>query len=580
MNKMRDRERRAHNLIWTVADNYALKNSPPLFSPDTDPVKEFYHAALTGFIYRLYDGAVLSEMIAYYGSISSDIACFLRLFLRVLCEGPLEKERPGLAYARNKLQAKELIFFEQTRDSTLCPLLSAEHAARANGHTLAIAKSVKKILNDWAKISLPENTKTLFDLMVTMVNRYFAQSLSPVREKAQQNTARLSHRIHEKRDKKAKIDHSPQAPERELDFYQVHSAEFTTDFLDKEKLTPEESDIFVQNQNTKSSDIFTLAEEFYGRSILPLQTRRTMEQTLCQGIHRGEQLLFTRGEFGNELNARFRDDLIQQQYVINKKHYEKNRWVYERFIQKLYYDLRYELIQDRDEQAIRFRYGRIDPGKVWQHTTFGNGRVFRYAFPNEPKEPVVDLLIDASASQIERQSEVCAQAYVIAEALCRAAIPVRVLSYNNFYQIQIIKLYRDYYDPAPLNDGIFRYHASGSNRDGLAIKTVVHTLNRQDDRDHIVIILTDGRPNDIVHIGRIGTPQTEAVNYEGREAIHNTAREVFQARRLGISLLGVFTGDKKDLSAMKHIYGQDFCVIAHLERFSEIVSFYLRRILQ
>ena len=48
-------------------------------------------------------------------------------------------------------------------------------------------------------------------------------------------------------------------------------------------------------------------------------------------------------------------------------------------------------------------------------------------------------------------------------------------------------------------------------------------------------------------------------------------------RNLGVSVLGVFVGEEKDLEAEKKIFGKDFAYIHDISNFSKIVGNYLTK---
>ena len=66
---------------------------------------------------------------------------------------------------------------------------------------------------------------------------------------------------------------------------------------------------------------------------------------------------------------------------------------------------------------------------------------------------------------------------------------------------------------------------------------------------------------------------------KGVVGIKDTATEVRRARKRGIMVLGVFTGKETDLDAEKKIYGKDFIYIKDIQRFSDIVSMYLKKVI-
>lgn len=68
--------------------------------------------------------------------------------------------------------------------------------------------------------------------------------------------------------------------------------------------------------------------------------------------------------------------------------------------------------------------------------------------------------------------------------------------------------------------------------------------------------------------------------YQGKEAVVDTATEVRHLRNLGVSVLGVFAGEEKDLATEKKIFGKDFAYIRDISKFSKIVGRYLTKQLE
>ena len=98
-----------------------------------------------------------------------------------------------------------------------------------------------------------------------------------------------------------------------------------------------------------------------------------------------------------------------------------------------------------------------------------------------------------------------------------------------------------------------------------------------DEENRILIVLSDGRPNDVI-VNRPGSRNPKP--YCGEYGVQDTAWEVRSLRGNGIFVLGVFTGDEKDLAAEKIIFGKDFAYIRDIRNFSRVVSGYLQRLLE
>ena len=88
----------------------------------------------------------------------------------------------------------------------------------------------------------------------------------------------------------------------------------------------------------------------------------------------------------------------------------------------------------------------------------------------------------------------------------------------------------------------------------------------------MLIVLSDGRPYDVV-INRPNARNPQP--YQGEYAIRDTAFEIRRLRNLGVSVLGVFAGEEKDLATEKKIFGKDFAYIRDIGNFSNMVGRYL-----
>ncbi len=134
--------------------------------------------------------------------------------------------------------------------------------------------------------------------------------------------------------------------------------------------------------------------------------------------------------------------------------------------------------------------------------------------PNTLGDLIVDILLDASASQNRRQEQLATQGYILAEALTRCAIPVRVLSYCSVSGCTVLREYRDYRENQG-NNRIFEFAAAGWNRDGLALRAVDWLLRRSGEQQRLLLILTDANPNDDTRLPGTGN-QVFSRDYSGR----------------------------------------------------------------
>ena len=141
----------------------------------------------------------------------------------------------------------------------------------------------------------------------------------------------------------------------------------------------------------------------------------------------------------------------------------------------------------------------------------------------------------------------------------------------------VMQRFRDYDSPRSENKKVLEFTTSSNNRDGLAIRAAGDSLYGRQEENKILIVLSDGRPNDVI-VNRPGS--RNPATYSGEYAVRDTAFEVRSLRSNGIHVLGVFTGVEKDLAAEKRIFGKDFAYIRDIRNFSRVVSGYLQRLLE
>lgn len=322
---------------------------------------------------------------------------------------------------------------------------------------------------------------------------------------------------------------------------------------------------------------YTYVELNYGKSYLIEAEEKKINYQMCRGIHSDCSLYFTEGILKNPVKSNY-------QYEYAKRLRNKNIWLYhdkhrivKHNITVLTETLRKSLVLRSETQTVLSDRGMIVPSRLWRIGRTNDAKLFQQELKGEISDFVVDVLIDASGSQMKRQGDVALQAYIISEALSNVDIPYRVMSFCTFWDYTIMHRFRRYDDPRSENDNIFNYVTSSNNRDGLAIRTAGYDLLQREEEKKIMIILSDGRPYDVI-INRPNAKNPEP--YQGKAAIADTATEVRRLRNLDVSVLGVFAGEEKDLATEKKIFGKDFAYIRDIANFSKIVGRYLTKQLE
>lgn len=322
---------------------------------------------------------------------------------------------------------------------------------------------------------------------------------------------------------------------------------------------------------------YTYVELNYGRTYLSEAEEKKINYLMCRGVHSDCSLYFTEGVLKNPVKRNY-------QYEYAKRLRNKNIWLYhdkhrivKRNISVLTDTLRKSLVLRSETQTVLSDRGQIVPSRLWRVGRSQDAKLFERELKADASDFVVDVLIDASGSQMSRQGEVALQAYIISEALSNVEIPHRVMSFCTFWDYTILHRFREYNDPRSANENIFNYVTSSNNRDGLAIKTAGYELLAREEEKKILIVLSDGKPYDVL----VNRPNARNPKpYQGKEAIADTATEIRRLRNLDVSVLGVFAGEEKDLATEKKIFGKDFAYIRNIKNFSKIVGRYLTKQLE
>ena len=327
---------------------------------------------------------------------------------------------------------------------------------------------------------------------------------------------------------------------------------------------------------TKDIDMREYVTGYFGRSMYDERVLYALEKELCVGSHADCSLHFTRGAAEDKSKVKGyageRRLASLAQEAKNLAAFDRDRDRSRETIRRLSQQISNSILARLDSSAVRSSAGRMDAGRVWRGVLLDDDKVFTRELRGEMGALSVDILLDASTSQLHRQESIAAQGYIIAESLTRCHIPVRVYSFCSMNGFTIVNLFRDYSENDK-NANIFRYFTAGCNRDGLAVRTAAKMMESSGAENRILVVLSDCKPNDVMKVRTAGAEYRE---YTEAEGVEDTAAEVHSARIRGIHVVCVFTGTDDDLPAAKLIYGQHMTRIRSLNQFADAVSSLLR----
>ena len=310
--------------------------------------------------------------------------------------------------------------------------------------------------------------------------------------------------------------------------------------------------------------------DFFGAPLYNPSQLESLERELCVDEHQGCHLYYATGDDTHEklkgyVAAQRRNALKQME--LNRAAYEADATRNRTSILRLTARIRNAMQAYLQPTPVRSASGTLEAGRIWRGVYLDDNKVFTRILQSDPGALSVDILLDASSSQLDRQAVVAAQGYMIAESLTRCHIPVRVSSFCSLSGYTVITRYRDYFE-TDRNTRIFNYFTTGCNRDGLAIRALARGLEDAPGEHKLVILLSDVKPNDVIQMRRDGILE----DYAGEHGIQNTAMEIRGLTYKGISVICVFTGKDDDLPAARTVYGRNFARIRSLDQFADTVG--------
>ena len=578
-------ENRIRNLLWTVSGDYKLDMKPDISLFLRSRAIALYDGIKQGALARFYDKDLLGLYLVkkvFLQAGEGELTAVAQLCIEEAIGEKICEERPGIRSMQR--EAFEDILdqeFEEmpSQKDLLGRLKVAVLRRRLDGGEYRVERRMVPFMELVIRAGKAKDTMEL----IRVIDELYNALVDPMFERLHGNLERvLAVTLEELTEYSWEDFLSEEMYEEALESY---VEQLTTNMAGMEDRSVTEE---MEEKRHKKKNItvvtpemlekaYTYVELNYGKTYLSEAEEKRINYLMCRGVHSDCSLYFTEGILKNPAKRNY-------QYEYAKRLRNKNIWLYhdkhrivKRNITVLTDTLRKSLVLRSETQMILSDRGQIVPSRLWRIGRSRDAKLFEQELKGEASAFVVDVLIDASGSQMSRQGEVALQAYIISEALSNVEIPHRVMSFCTFWDYTILHRFREYDDPRTANENIFNYVTSSNNRDGLAIKTAGYGLLAREEEKKILIVLSDGKPYDVL----VNRPNARNPKpYQGKEAISDTATEIRHLRNLEVSVLGVFAGEEKDLATEKKIFGKDFAYIRDIKNFSKIVGRYLTKQLE
>lgn len=560
--------RRALNLIWNAARDYTFDPDFKVF--DETGCAERYWNSIIGAVRRHYDYPQLMELFhSFQGMLDQNLyENLLWLGLENCTFLREEKERPALPALRKSYARRVVSMSRAKKTDRLLDVLEEAHFRRALGEDPQLEPRDRELLDaleygaDLTTEDIVARTKRLFREYL----QYVPLEEAPVEEDEPRWKRTFLPNVSGHR-KTAHVD-LPAVRGFAFGFGEYRSVGGGTRTPGKSRLAFHLPALSAQTEEGLREYI----QNYFGAPLYDSTQTQKLEGQLCTGNHRACHLHFTRGSYGDPKLAKgyagFQKRAVLKQMEKNRRFYQEHLARNRNSIARLTSRIRNALMTQLELSVIRSSTGLLEGGRVWRATELNDEKVFRKQLRGDSGDLSVDILLDASTSQLYRQESISTQAYIIAESLTRCNIPTRVYSFCSMSGYTVVNLFRDY-EETKKNDNVFHYFTTGCNRDGLAVRVAAHMLEQTNREHKMLIILSDVKPNDVV---RVQTEAHTVRDYAEEVGVMDTASEVLRARMRGISVVCVFTGEDSDLPAARTVYGRDFSRIRSLNQFADTVG--------
>ena len=574
---------RMKNIIWTVCGDYTLEAKPDVEGFLKSKYIALYDGIKQGAFAKYFEKETLSMYLVkkvYLGAREDALVAIAQLCIEKAVGNRIARERKGVASIQKKAYAYVL---DHEMDTLVRSEFGRLQLAMMRQVLTGDRRCEEKIRKQLDRVEPLEEAVDTMEVIRTIDACYNAW-VDPGFEQMHGNLEQvLAVTVEELMEYNWRDFLTEEMYEENFEAYLEQMSKQMTatgqnhaeEKEEKEDSSKKRKIVRVSEEDLKK--VYTYIELNFGKTYLsPLEEKKINFQ-LCRGIHADCGLYFTDGILANPVKRNYQLEYAKKQQGKNKYAYYDNHRTVKQNIAILSGILKKAMAMRQEETTILSDRGRICPERLWKIGRSRDAKLFSQICPADGSTFVVDVLIDASGSQRVRQEQVALQAYIIMQALSSVHIPHRVMSFCTFWDHTILQRYREYDEDASANEKIFNFTTSSNNRDGLAIRAASLGLLEREEERKIMIILSDGRPYDVI-LNRPNARNPQP--YHGDYAVRDTGTEVRRLRNLGVSVLGVFAGEEKDLEAEKKIFGRDFAYMRDISRFSCIVGSYLNKQLE
>lgn len=303
----------------------------------------------------------------------------------------------------------------------------------------------------------------------------------------------------------------------------------------------------------KRRESLSYIEKTFGKSFFDEKIRLGIERDLCTGGHKKSRLFYTRGIL--EKDRDLDQDLNKKAIERHLLKFKENKSAYTRAISVLSKEIKLKLnLTSSYDEDISSR-GKLVSNLAYKAEITDRAKIFKKKNLVTDPSMKVDLLIDGSASLLDKESEVAIEAYILAKSLENNSILVRVISFQTVGDFTILTILKDYEEKAEIKK-IFRFKSMGWNRDGLVFRAYRAILDKNI-KDTLSLILTDANPQDLKPLISDGFKLNKP--YQDQVGLEDTKKNLKALRKKGLKIAAIISGDH--IENAREIYRSNFIKI-------------------
>ena len=568
-------ENRMKNLLWTVSGDYDLDVSLDIDSFQRSKYISLYDAVKQGAFARFFSkdafGMYLVKKL-YMGAEESSLMGLAQMCVDQAVSEKICAERAGVRTLR-KRAFEDLLdrdFDRLARYNNPVGRMKIAMLQEGLNGTYAAERRVREQVDQLLALRGAETTEEVIRKVDDFYNRLVDPDFEQEHGTLEQVLA-VSAEDLKKFDWQDFLDETAEESTLEEMMRQVDSSVIPPEMEEQERKSRAKKLLVTEEAARK---MYSYIELNFGRSYMDEREQERMNRRICRGVHGDCRLYYTDGIIENYVRENNTYVLACRTLELNRRYYRQHQRMARQNIAQLGNLLKRSLQARNEAEQTMSTFGTVIPSKLWKVGRTEDARLFLRTSKKLNSDFVVDILMDGSGSQRGRQQDVALQGFILSAALSKAGIPHRVFSFCSFWSYTVMRRFREYDESAEADWKILEFTSSSSNRDGLALRAAADSLLNRPEENKILIVLSDGRPNDVV----LNRPNVKnPAVYTGEYAVKDTAAEVRRLRSQGISVLGVFAGEEQDLSAERRIFGKDFAYIRTLSTFAHVVGRYLKK---